>query len=297
MKLVTFTFNGITSIGAISGDHVVDFSNSSLPNNMIDFIALGDQGLDTAKNLIDNSENKIELSKVHLEAPITKPSKILAVGLNYKEHQDEVAQTAAKTIGKAQEKYPNIFNKQNSSVNGPYDDVHRPRASEFLDYEGELGFIIGKKCRHVPYDKAAGVIYGYTVVNDVTIRDWQMRGPPMTMTMGKSWDTHCPFGPYIVTSDEVGNPHDLKLETYVNGELRQSASTSDLIFDCFTLVEYLSTAFTLEPGDLIPTGTPAGSAVMTRNWLKAGDEIKIEIEKLGFINNKVIEEPEDTPAY
>jgi len=235
--------------------------------------------------------------KVHLEAPITKPSKILAVGLNYKEHQDEVAQTAAKTIGKAQEKYPNIFNKQNSSVNGPYDDVHRPRASEFLDYEGELGFIIGKKCRHVPYDKAAGVIYGYTVVNDVTIRDWQMRGPPMTMTMGKSWDTHCPFGPYIVTSDEVGNPHDLKLETYVNGELRQSASTSDLIFDCFTLVEYLSTAFTLEPGDLIPTGTPAGSAVMTRNWLKAGDEIKIEIEKLGFINNKVIEEPEDTPAY
>ena len=152
MKLVTFTFNGITSIGAISGDHVVDFSNSSLPNNMIDFIALGDQGLDTAKNLIDKSENKIELSKVHLEAPIAKPSKILAVGLNYKEHQDEVAQTAAKTIGKAQEKYPNIFNKQNSSVNGPYDDVHRPRASEFLDYEGELGFIIGKKCRHVPYD-------------------------------------------------------------------------------------------------------------------------------------------------
>ena len=253
--------------------------------------------INTAKKLIDNSEIKIELSKVHLKAPITKPSKILAVGLNYKEHQDEVAQTAAKTIGKAQEKYPNIFNKQNSSVNGPYDEIHRPRASEFLDYEGELGFIIGKKCRHVPYDKAAGVIYGYTVVNDVTIRDWQMRGPPMTMTMGKSWDTHCPFGPYIVTSDEVGNPHDLKLETYVNGELRQSASTSDLIFDCFTLVEYLSTAFTLEPGDLIPTGTPAGSAVMTRNWLKAGDEIKIEIEKLGFINNKVIEEPEDTPAY
>ncbi len=297
MKLVTFTFNGTTSIGAINGDYIVDFSNSPLPNNMIDFIALGDQGLDTAKDLIDNSENKIELSKAHLEAPITKPNKILAVGLNYKEHQDEVAQTAAKTIGKAQEKYPNIFNKQNSSVNGPYDDVHRPRASEFLDYEGELGFIIGKKCRHVPYDKADGVIYGYSIVNDVTIRDWQMRGPPMTMTMGKSWDTHCPFGPYIVTSDEVGNPHDLKLETYVNGELRQSASTSDLIFDCFTLVEYLSTAFTLEPGDLIPTGTPAGSAVMTRNWLKAGDEVKIEIEKLGFINNKVIEEPEDTPAY
>ena len=264
---------------------------------MIDFIELGSDGLDTANDLIEKGEDKIEVGKVELCAPIPKPSKILAVGLNYKEHKDEVAETAAKTIGKAQEKYPNIFNKQNSSVVGPFDLIHRPRASEFLDYEGELGFVIGKKCRHVPYDSAANVIYGYTVVNDVTIRDWQMRGPPMTMTMGKSWDTHCPFGPYLVTSDEVGDPHNLKLETHVNGELRQSASTSDLIFDCFTLVEYLSTAFTLEPGDLIPTGTPAGSAVMTRNWLKADDEVKIEIEKLGFIKNKVIEEPEDTPVY
>ena len=297
MKLVTFIDQSNQKIGALVNEEVVDFSSSDLPRSMINFIELGTKGLEQATSLIESGKNRLSLNDISLKAPIPKPNKILAVGLNYKEHKDEVAQTAAKTIGKAQEKYPNIFNKQNSSVNGPYDDIHRPRASEFLDYEGELGFVIGKKCRHVPYDKAAGVIYGYTVVNDVTIRDWQMRGPPMTMTMGKSWDTHCPFGPYIVTSDEVGDPHNLKLETYVNSELRQSASTSDLIFDCYTLVEYLSTAFTLEPGDLIPTGTPAGSAVMTRNWLKAGDEIKIEIEKLGFINNKVIEEPEDTPAY
>ena len=297
MKLVTFIDQSNQKIGALVNEEVVDFSSSDLPRTMINFIELGTKGLEQATSLIESGKNRLSLNDISLKAPIPKPNKILAVGLNYKEHKDEVAQTAAKTIGKAQEKYPNIFNKQNSSVNGPYDDIHRPRASEFLDYEGELGFVIGKKCRHVPYDKAAGVIYGYTVVNDVTIRDWQMRGPPMTMTMGKSWDTHCPFGPYIVTSDEVGDPHDLKLETFVNGELRQSASTSDLIFDCYTLVEYLSTAFTLEPGDLIPTGTPAGSAVTTRNWLKAGDEIKIEIEKLGFINNKVIEEPEDTPAY
>ena len=297
MKLVTFIDQSNQKIGALVNEEVVDFSSSDLPRTMINFIELGTKGLEQATSLIESGKNRLSLNDISLKAPIPKPNKILAVGLNYKEHKDEVAQTAAKTIGKAQEKYPNIFNKQNSSVNGPYDDIHRPRASEFLDYEGELGFVIGKKCRHVPYDKAAGVIYGYTVVNDVTIRDWQMRGPPMTMTMGKSWDTHCPFGPYIVTSDEVGDPHNLKLETYVNSELRQSASTSDLIFDCYTLVEYLSTAFTLEPGDLIPTGTPAGSAAMTRNWLKAGDEIKIEIEKLGFINNKVIEEPEDTPAY
>ncbi len=297
MKLITFIDQSSQKIGALVDDEVVDFSSSELPRTMVDFIELGAKGLEHASNLIESGKNRLSINDISLTAPIPKPNKILAVGLNYKEHKDEVAQTAAKTIGKAQEKYPNIFNKQNSSVNGPYDDIHRPRASEFLDYEGELGFIIGKKCRHVPYDKAAEVIYGYTVVNDVTIRDWQMRGPPMTMTMGKSWDTHCPFGPYIVTSDEVGDPHNLKLETHVNDELRQSASTSDLIFDCFTLVEYLSTAFTLEPGDLIPTGTPAGSAVMTRNWLKAGDKIKIEIEKLGFINNKVIEEPEDTPVY
>ena len=297
MKLVTFIDQSNQKIGALVNEEVVDFSSSDLPRTMINFIELGTKGLEQATSLIESGKNRLSLNDISLKAPIPKPNKILAVGLNYKEHKDEVAQTAAKTIGKAQEKYPNIFNKQNSSVNGPYDDIHRPRASEFLDYEGELGFVIGKKCRHVPYDKAAGVIYGYTVVNDVTIRDWQMRGPPMTMTMGKSWDTHCPFGPYIVTSDEVGDPHKLKLETYVNGELRQSASTSDLIFDCYTLVEYLSTAFTLEPGDLIPTGTPAGSAVMTRNWLKAGDEIKIEIEKLGFINNKVIEEPEDCLLY
>ena len=297
MKLITFIDRSSQKIGALVDDEVVDFSSSELPQTMIDFIELGAKGLEHASTLIKSGKDRLLINDISLTAPIPKPNKILAVGLNYKEHKDEVAQTAAKTIGKAQEKYPNIFNKQNSSVNGPYDAIHRPRASEFLDYEGELGFIIGKKCRHVPYDKAAGVIYGYTVVNDVTIRDWQMRGPPMTMTMGKSWDTHCPFGPYIVTSDEVGDPHNLKLETHVNNELRQSASTGDLIFDCFTLVEYLSTAFTLEPGDLIPTGTPAGSAVMTRNWLKAGDEIKIEIEKLGFINNKVIEEPEDTPVY
>ena len=288
MKLVTFIDQSNQKIGALVNEEVVDFSSSDLPRTMINFIELGTKGLEQATSLIESGKNRLSLNDISLKAPIPKPNKILAVGLNYKEHKDEVAQTAAKTIGKAQEKYPNIFNKQNSSVNGPYDDIHRPRASEFLDYEGELGFVIGKKCRHVPYDKAAGVIYGYTVVNDVTIRDWQMRGPPMTMTMGKSWDTHCPFGPYIVTSDEVGDPHNLKLETYVNGELRQSASTSDLIFDCYTLVEYLSTAFTLEPGDLIPTGTPAGSAVMTRNCLKQVMKSKLKLKNWALLTIKLL---------
>ena len=298
MKLITFTHNDAQKIGAVDDNLVYDFSQSNLPKTMVEFIELGDEGIKFARDIISSKKDSVDLSEVRIEAPIKQPSKILAVGLNYKAHLKEVEGLAKERMGsQPQAKFPNIFNKQNSSVTGPYDDIHRPRASAALDYEGELGFVIGKKCRHVPYDKAEKVIYGYTVVNDVTIRDWQFRGPPMTMTMGKSWDTHCPFGPYIVTSDEVGDPHNLKLETYVNGELRQSTNTDDLIFNCFTLVEYLSTAFTLNPGDLIPTGTCSGSAVINQNWLKAGDEVKVQIEKLGFINNKVIEEPETTIVY
>ena len=297
MKLVTFLHESIEKIGAVVDDQIIDFSSSHLPKSMIEFIELGDDGINQAKALIAKNDSKISINDVKLMAPIPKPNKILGVGLNYKAHKEEAAKAAADLLGKPQEKYPTIFNKQNSSVVGPYDDMHKPDASDFFDYEGELGFVIGKQCRHVPYDKASNVIYGYTVVNDATIRDWQMRGPPMTMTMGKSWDTHCPFGPYLVTSDEVGNPHQLKLETHVNGELRQSASTDGLIHDCFTVVEYLSTAFTLEPGDLIATGTPEGVAATSRNWLKVDDVVKVTIEKLGFIENKVIAEPDSTASY
>ena len=297
MKLVTFLHESIQKIGAVVDDQIIDFSTSHLPKSMIEFIELGDDGINQANALIAKNDSKISINDVKLMAPIPKPNKILGVGLNYKAHKEEAAKAAADLLGKPQEKYPTIFNKQNSSVVGPYDDMHKPDASDFFDYEGELGFVIGKQCRHVPYDKASSVIYGYTVVNDATIRDWQMRGPPMTMTMGKSWDTHCPFGPYLVTSDEVGNPHQLKLETHVNGELRQSASTDGLIHDCFTVVEYLSTAFTLEPGDLIATGTPEGVAATSRNWLKVGDVVKVSIEKLGFIENKVIAEPDSTASY
>ena len=193
-----------------------------------------------------------------------------------------------------QEQYPNIFNKQNSSVNDPYGDVHRPNASDWLDYEGEMGFIIGKECRHVSYDNAKNCIYGYTVVNDFTVRDWQFRGPPHTMTMGKSWDTHCPFGPCIVTADEIDDPHKLNLKTYVNNEERQNTNTELMIYDCYTLIEYLSTAFTLTPGDLIPTGTPEGSALSTQDWLKPGDKVRVEVENIGYIENKIIQEPMNT---
>ena len=299
MKLVTFLLKedlNTLRIGALKDSGVIDFSFSDLPNNMIDFIALGNQGLDKANDLIQVEKNIHFDDDIILKAPILKPNKILAVGLNYKKHVDEAKDLKDHHSNNVelQEQYPNIFNKQNSSVNDPYGDVHRPNASDWLDYEGEMGFIIGKECRHVSYDNAKNCIYGYTVVNDFTIRDWQFRGPPHTMTMGKSWDTHCPFGPCIVTADEIDDPHKLNLKTYVNDEERQNTNTELMIYDCYTLIEYLSTAFTLTPGDLIPTGTPEGSALSTQDWLKPGDKVRVEVENIGYIENKIIQEPMNT---
>ena len=299
MKLVTFLLKedlNTFRIGALKDNGVIDFSFSDLPNNMIDFIALGNQGLDKANDLIQVENNIHFNDDIILKAPILKPNKILAVGLNYKKHVDEAKDLKDHHSNNVelQEQYPNIFNKQNSSVNDPYGDVHRPNASDWLDYEGEMGFIIGKESRHVSYDNAKNCIYGYTVVNDFTIRDWQFRGPPHTMTMGKSWDTHCPFGPCIVTADEIDDPHKLNLKTYVNDEERQNTNTELMIYDCYTLIEYLSTAFTLTPGDLIPTGTPEGSALSTQNWLKPGDKVRVEVENIGYIENKIIQEPMNT---
>jgi len=299
MKLITFSLKddpNISRIGAVKNDKIIDFYSSNLPNDMINFINLGDEGLKQASKIIDLSKTIYSYDEINVKAPISVPNKILAVGLNYKKHIDEakeVTEHHSENV-ELQEQFPNIFNKQNSSVNDPYGDVHRPNASDWLDYEGELGIIIGKECRHVTYENAISCIYGFTIVNDFSVRDWQFRGPPHTLTMGKSWDTHCPFGPYIVTSDEIEDPHNLVLKTYVNDEERQNSNTSLMIYDCFTLIEYLSTAFTLMPGDLIATGTPEGVALTTQDWLKPGDNVKVEIDKLGFIQNNIIQEPNNT---
>ena len=208
------------------------------------------------------------------------------MGLNYADH---VAESGVDTP-----KHPTVFNKQSTCVTGPTDPVHVPRASHVVDYEGELGFVIGRRCRHVSRDDAPDVIAGYLIVDDVTVRDWQLRIP--TWTTGKSFDTHGPTGPWIVTSDELADPHCLRLRTWVNDELRQETNTKELIFDCFTLVEHLSTAFTLEPGDIIATGTSSGVGIGMKPpcLLKDGDVVRIEIEGIGQIENPVIDEPADT---
>jgi 2-keto-4-pentenoate hydratase/2-oxohepta-3-ene-1,7-dioic acid hydratase in catechol pathway len=288
VRLATFTHAGTTRIGLVDDAQIVDLSAAapSLPSEMVAFLEAGDSALESARAALAASGNRLALADVVLESPVLRPPKILAVGLNYGDH---VAEAGLETP-----KYPMIFNKQSISAHPPHAPFHLPRASSALDYEGELGVVIGKRCRHVPRDRATEVIAGYTVVNDVSVRDWQLRVP--TFTMGKSWDTHCPMGPWIVTADEVGDPHTLDLKTWVNGELRQSSNTKNLIFDCFAIVEHLSTAFTLEPGDVIAMGTPGGVGIAMKppKLLVAGDVVKIAIEGIGEIENAVIDEPQST---
>jgi 2-keto-4-pentenoate hydratase/2-oxohepta-3-ene-1,7-dioic acid hydratase in catechol pathway len=252
MKLATFTHDGTTRIGVVDGDRVVDLAAAApeLPGEMVAFLEAGEPALKTAREAVASGPF-LALADVSLEAPVLRPPKFLAVGLNYADHVRESGIDAPK--------HPTIFNKQSTCVTGPADPIHVPRASHVLDYEGELGFVIGKRCRHVSREDAPSVIAGYTIVDDVTVRDWQLRIP--TWTMGKSFDTHGPTGPWIVTPDEIGDPHALRLRTWVNDELRQDSNTKELIFDCFALVEHFSTAFTLEPGDVIATGTPSGVGI------------------------------------
>ncbi len=286
MKLVTFTEGGHTRVGAVVGRDVVDAAGASgIPSNMQAVLAAGRPALDAMAELVESSARRIPLADVTLEAPV-RPSKYLAVSLNYADH---IAET-----GKERPEFPTFFNKQISCIIGPGTAIHRPRVSRKLDYEGELAFVIGRRCRHVPKQRAHEVIAGYMAANDVSVRDWQTRSH--TWTLGKSFDTHGPIGPWIVTPDEVGNPHALDIKTRVNGEYRQSFNTRHMIFDCFDLVEYLSTVMTLEPGDIISTGTSSGVGVMMqlRGYLKPGDVVTIEIEKIGALTNPVVDEPVST---
>jgi 2-keto-4-pentenoate hydratase/2-oxohepta-3-ene-1,7-dioic acid hydratase in catechol pathway len=244
-----------------------------------DGIIEGDRVLDPRRG------DRHALEDVRLLAPVL-PRKFLAIGLNYPDHTAESGMEAPE--------FPVFFNKQVTCVVGPGDDVHLPRVSNLLDYEGELAVVIGERCRHVPEDRAHEVIAGYTIANDLSVRDWQLRTP--TMTMGKSFDTHGPLGPWIVTADELGDPHALSIKTWVNNELRQDGSTSEMVYDCFQQVAHLSDAFTLEPGDVIATGTPAGIGAVRQPFpeglLHVGDVVRVEIEGIGELENTVIAEPE-----
>ena len=293
MKLVSYKIHDKINIGALKEDFIVPFSNDpNIPNDMLSFLEAGKKLMTLAEDVVKKNQNIIPMDSCRLINPILRPPKIIAIGLNYQDHLEEI-----RAIGREVDdpEVPMIFNKQSTSACGPFEDIHDPKVSDKLDYEGELAFVIGKKCRHVPRSEAHNVIAGYCVSNDVSVRDWQLRVP--TFTIGKSFDTHCPFGPAIVTADEISDPHNLQIKTEVNQEVRQNSNTKNLIFNCFELVEHLSTSFTLEPGDLILSGTPGGVGVADNKFLKEGDEVKISISELGYIENKVVNEPLSTIAY
>ena len=287
MKLTTFTYNHETRIGAIVEDEVVDsLGDTAIPQDMIGFLSEGKPALAKLQALIDSKNSRIPRSEIKLKAPVPRPGKYLGIGLNYSDHIQET--------GRDKPEFPIFFNKQTTCVIGPGAAIHRPRVSKKLDYECELAVVIGKRCRHISKDRAHEVIAGYTIANDVSVRDWQFRSP--TWTLGKSFDTHGPLGPWIVTADEIGDPQNLNLKTWIDGDLRQSSNTSHMIFSCYEMIEYLSTVMTLEPGDVIATGTPAGVGVKMepRGYMKPGQTVKIEIENIGILSNPVIEEPENT---
>jgi ureidoglycolate lyase len=284
MKLVTFTEGGSTRVGVVVEGGVVDLAkaDATLPPDMTGLIA----GWAQFRPAVDRAaagKAHFDLKAVRLEAPVPRPSKAMAIGLNYADH-----------IAESNQKTPEEqvwFCKQVNSINPPFADVQLPKASQLMDYEAELVVVIGKRCKHVPKDKAHEVIFGYCVGNDVTARDWQFKTPQWVL--GKSFDTHGPIGPWIVTSDELGDPHTLGIRAFVNGEKRQESNTKHLVFNVYDQIAHLSQAMTLEPGDIIFTGTPGGvgAAMRPPKFLQDGDIMRIEIDRIGAIEATVRPEP------
>ena len=282
MKLARFQRNGLPHIGKVEGDRIIDLSTAipTLPASMR--AVLTRLGEFKARMLAARTPDQA-LANVDLLAPIDDAQKFLAIGMNYQEHAMEAA-AAGVPIPTSQL----WFNKQVSCITGPYSDVVLPKVSEKVDYEAELGVVIGTRCRHVTRAAANAVIAGYVVCNDVSARDWQMRSP--TFTLGKSFDTHGPIGPWITTADEIADPHALELLLHVNGQQRQRSSTGDMIYDIPAQIEYLSTVMTLEPGDILATGTPSGVGMASGVFLKHGDIVRVEVAGLGVIENRFVGE-------
>ncbi|MEM8564324.1 MAG: fumarylacetoacetate hydrolase family protein [Pseudomonadota bacterium] len=293
MKLITFTHNESTRIGALRGGSVVDLNacDAELPTDMVALLCGGDAMMQRARAAADSGEVALVLDDIQLHSPITAPRKIVATGLNYMDHFNEVPEEIKKAAGFKIPEQPILFNKQASSITGPYDPIDLPPESVELDYEAELAVVIGKTCRRVSKEDVPKVIAGYMVANDVSIRDWQRAAP--TMMMGKCWDTHCPMGPALVTADEVPEPEGLAVRLTVDGEQRQRFSTGDMLFDVATQIAYMSTAMTLEPGDILLTGTSAGVGFFWPGGglLTEGQVVRVDIEGLGHLENTVVKDP------
>jgi ureidoglycolate lyase len=284
MKLATFSDGADPELGVVTDDRIVSLSRAAprLAVDMIDLIRRWNELEAEVRRIAGGGAGRL-LAEVRLMAPIPRPGKIMAMGLNYADHIEEA--------GLGRPEHQTWFSKAASAANGPFAPIQRPRVSSQLDYEAELVAVVGAGGRHIARDAAATSVFGFCAGNDVSVRDWQLR--TSQWIIGKSFDTHAPFGPWITTTDEVGDPHALSIRGVVNGEIRQDSNTRNLVFDVWDQVALLSQAMTLEPGDLIYTGTPGGvgMAMKPPRYLKAGDRVRVEIERLGAIENTVVEEP------
>jgi 2-keto-4-pentenoate hydratase/2-oxohepta-3-ene-1,7-dioic acid hydratase in catechol pathway len=283
LKLVRYQFGGRAHIGALKAGAIVDLAKIAPEYAEIrQLAAAAPDELKRVRFLIRDAAPTVPLEAVQLLPPIERPGKDLAIGMNYRKHAEE-----AERLGVGAPKQQLWFNKQTSCISGPFDDIDRG-VTEKLDYEVELGVVIGKPARMVTEFDAPMYVFGYFVANDISARDWQFHSP--THTMGKSFDTHGPIGPCIVTSDEIPDPHSLGLRCYVNGEERQNSNTENMICNVWQQIFYLSTAFTLETGDILATGTPEGVGVGMDppRYLKRGDVVRCEVDRIGSISNRVI---------
>ncbi len=290
MRLVTFLQNGEVRLGALrthdGQEVIVDLNRAEprLPASMLDFLAAGERAQELAVEVLQEAPASTmhEREAVTLKAVLTNPGKIICIGLNYRDHAAETHQSIPEV--------PMVFAKYNNTLVGSGESILLPRVTQRVDYEAELAVIIGKRGRSIAEAEAMDYVAGYSIFNDISARDYQMR--TSQWTIGKTFDTFGPFGPALVTADEIADPHALALRLSIDGEVLQDSNTRELIFSIPRLIAYLSSVMTLEPGDVIATGTPAGVGFTRRppRFLRSGETVRVEIEGIGVLENPVKDE-------
>jgi len=284
MRIVTFERGHGPEAGVIDGEKVIGLRQSGLAD-ALSVIAGGADAMDRVTRWVQSAPGgeALDLASVKLLAPIPRPPKVICIGLNYRDHAAESKMQIPDV--------PTVFAKFGTSVTGPGHAIVLPRNSAKPDYEAELAFVIGRGGRHIPEEKWREHVFGYTCFNDVSARDFQMA--PSQWIMGKTFDTFAPFGPAIVTADEIADPHNLDISLDLNGEVMQHSNTREMIFQIPRLIAHLSSVFTLEPGDIIATGTPPGVGFARKppRWLRPGDVATVKIEGVGELTNPVVAEP------
>ena len=295
MRFVRYLNSGVESYGILRDYEIIDLqtiagaSETTLPSTIEELIALGEEAKQTVEQLMlhltktEKRKATLKISDATFLAPVSSPPKIICLGLNYRDHAEEAEADIPDE--------PIIFMKPRTAIIGPNELVIRPKFVKELDYEAELAIVIGKKGKNIPVSEAEKHVFGYTAFNDISAREIQFKDKQWTR--GKSFDTFAPIGPCITTTNQLGNPSNLNIRTRVNGELRQDSSTKNMVFNVYEVIQHISRVMTLEPCDIIATGTPAGVAVFmkpTPKFLSPGDLVEVEIENIGTLRNKVTED-------